>query len=99
MLHFARKIKGSKELKKMSELKPGMHKSIPMGTKVIVPETYGLGKKVSGRVAGIASFHIIFHYIIILDKPIKAYNETWEAVVVPGTELESIDGKNWKLEK
>lgn len=47
---------------------PTMHRPIEMNTEVIVPADY-LGHEARGRVVGIASIHIIFHYIVLLSEP------------------------------
>ena len=76
---------------------PTMHKHIPMGTYVRTREDSGY-PKVSGRVVGIASMHIIFIYIVLLDSALIVDNEMHEAITVLGTQLESVDGTcNWLL--
>lgn len=52
----------------MTRLTPTLHKDVPLQTRVRVDAQY-LGKEVTGTVAGIASIHVIFHYIVILDQP------------------------------
>ena len=77
---------------------PTMHKPVPMGARVKIPDYYGMGGE-WGVVAGIASTHVIFHYIVILDKPFNDpdYGEV-KAVSVIGSELEGENGEHWRLE-
>jgi hypothetical protein len=57
-----------------------------------------LGKPATGTVVGIASMHVIFHYIILLDEPHFSEGEYHRAVVCGGPQLESEDGSyDWKL--
>ena len=43
----------------MNRLEPGLHKPVPMGTKVVIPKLY-LGREgVTGVVAGISSLHVV----------------------------------------
>ena len=76
---------------------PTMHKPIPIGTKVKTHESIAGG--VTGTVAGISFIHIIFGYIIILDKPYKdtPYGEV-KAITVPGTLLYDMDGSDFSLD-
>lgn len=77
---------------------PTLHKPVPFGTNVVLPEYFSTsGERLTGVVAGIAFLHVLATYIIILDHPIQTeYGET-KAVVVNGPELESPDGTNWRL--
>jgi hypothetical protein len=76
---------------------PTLHRPVPMGARVVVPEYY-LGKpNITGTVAGIASLHIIFAYIVILDEEIDTEYGTQKAIVVNGPELVGVNGENWKL--
>ena len=45
-------------------IQPALHKPVPIGARVIVPDHYLGEKGVTGTVAGIASTHIIFAYIV-----------------------------------
>lgn len=78
-------------------LEPALHKAVPMGTRVIVPALY-LGAEVTGVVSGIASMHVIFGYIVILDESYMADFGEIRALVVWGTELKGINGEDWKKE-
>ena len=52
-------------------LQPALHKPIPMGSRVVVPDSYLKEKGITGTVAGISSTHILFTYIVILDKEVE----------------------------
>ena len=80
----------------MEVLTPTMHKPVPMGARV----AYQLGSetRVTGRVAGVAVCNVIFIYIVILDEPLTSGFGVVEAISVPGTLLEGLDGTNWRLE-
>lgn len=52
----------------MSTPKPTMHRPVPMNTHVVIPALF-LGKEVTGTVVGIASVHVIYQYIVQLDRP------------------------------
>ena len=82
----------------MIAIQPTLHKPIPMGAKVRVPDNY-LGRPATGEVVGIASMHVIFIYIVLLDVPYedKDYG-TFRAITVQGSELSDLNGGNWKLE-
>jgi len=69
-----------------------------MGTKVIVPAGYAAIEAVTGTVVGIASLHVIFSYIVLLDSPLQTEYGEWKAIVVHGPSLETPDGKNFRLE-
>jgi len=76
-----------------------LHKPIPLGTDVIVPTgNYSPGKLRAGKVVGIAMFHVIFNYIVLLDDDIIDEYGAHKAISVPGTILETSDGGNWRLE-
>lgn len=66
---------------------PTLHDEIPLGSRVIVPASYCSTEPVSGRVVGIASIHVIFQYIVLLDTPIESEYGLNEAISVPGTLL------------
>lgn len=79
---------------------PTLHKPVPIGTRVRIPENYYKEKNKLrfGTVAGIASMHVIFTYIIILDELLDSEFGELKAVVVNGPELISEDGlTDWKL--
>jgi hypothetical protein len=76
------------------KLVPTLHKPIPMNTRVSIPMLNGS----FGRVVGIASMHVIFCYIVLLDDHLEINDEVVSAVSISGTELVSEDGKtNWRL--
>lgn len=79
-------------------MKPTLHKPVPMNTNVRIPEGW-FGHSVTGRVVGVSTMHVIFHYIVLLDKP---YDDNdfgvIQAVTVSGPDLESADGlTNWRF--
>lgn len=78
-------------------MKPTLHHPVPMNARVIIPDYYGPFVK-TGTVVGVASMHVVFTYIVLLDKP---HNDAdfglISAVVVNGAELEGVDGTNWRL--
>lgn len=79
---------------------PTLHKPVPIGTRVRIPENYSKEKSqpLLGVVAGISSMHVIFTYIVILDKSLNSEFGELKAVVVVGPDLISEDGlTNWKL--
>lgn len=81
----------------MPELQPTLHKPVPMGARVRTPKHY-LGEDKIGTVEGIAFRHIVFVYIVRLDEPIQTEYGEQRAIVIPGSELEGLDGTNWRIE-
>ncbi len=80
---------------------PTLHKPVPMGTRVLVPEHYmGLkdGKPYEGEVVGVAFFHVIYSYIVLLDAPFESSYGVIKAVTVTGGELVGTDGTDWKID-
>lgn len=80
-------------------MKPTLHKSIPMNTAVRLPVDW-LGHEATGVVVGVATMHVVFMYIVLLDVPHqdKDFGEI-RAVTVGGPQLESVDGKtNWRFQ-
>lgn len=78
----------------MSILTPTLHKPVPLQIRVKVPGIY-IGDSTSeatGRVVGIASMHVIFTYIVLLDKTVETAEGPTDAVVVPGSELMNEEG-------
>lgn len=78
--------------------KPTFHRPIPMNSHVRLPLEW-LGKPATGTVVGVASMHVIFHYIVLLDEP---HQDTdfgqIRAVTVGGPQLEPTDGSTgWKF--
>lgn len=82
----------------MPRLTPTLHADVPLQTRVRVDAQY-LGKEVTGIVAGIASLHVVFSYIIILDEPYQHEGETYTAIIAIGSHLmEHATGKYaWRL--
>lgn len=79
-------------------LQPALHKPIPMGSRVIIPDTYLKEKGITGTVAGISSTHILFTYIVILDKEVETDYGLMRAIVVNGPELRGVNGEDWRLD-
>jgi hypothetical protein len=81
----------------MPRLTPTLHKDVPLQTRVRVDAQY-LGKEVTGTVAGIASLHVVFQYIIILDAPHQHDGETYTAITALGSHLMNEEGVYaWRL--
>lgn len=81
---------------------PTLHKSIPLQTRVIVPESY-LGpdrESYAGRVVGISFLHVIFMYIVLLDVPVETEYGLTSAICVNGAELMNEQGEYaWRLKE
>lgn len=77
---------------------PTLHKPVPMGAEVIVPAEY-TGRTRKGKVVGIASIHVVFQYIILLDdgEEIESEYGIQRALTVAGPALEAPDGTHWRL--
>jgi hypothetical protein len=82
-----------------SPIQPSIHKPVPMGARVVLPEHYLGRPNVTGTVVGIASLHIFFTYIILLDAEIQTEYGPQKAVVVLGQELRGVNGEDWRLTK
>lgn len=82
----------------MSAMLPTLHKPVPMGSRVIIPEQFLKKDNVMGVVAGIAFVHVIFGYIVILDEPVETEYGTQKAIVVSGSELRGVNGEDWRLQ-
>lgn len=83
----------------MPRITPTLHKDIPLQTRVRVDKMY-LGHEASGIVAGIASLHVVFHYIVILDAPHVLDGETYTAITAIGSHLMDESGKYaWRLDE
>jgi hypothetical protein len=83
----------------MSRITPSLHLPVPLQTRCRVDAQY-LGKEVTGVVGGIASCHVVFHYIVILDEPHvePESGETFTAISVLGSHLMDESGKYaWRL--
>lgn len=70
----------------MDILQPTLHKPIKLGTRVRVDPNI-LGKAVFGKVVGIAFKHVVFGYIVLLDKAIEDEYGIHEAISVVGSAL------------
>ena len=86
-------------------LTPTLHKPIPMNTRVrVVKDFWGSGiqeNQFVGTVVGIASMHVIFIYIVLLDTPAldPDFGEI-RAIPIGGSGLESEDGlTNWRTDR
>lgn len=79
--------------------KPTLHKEVPIGTRVYIPSMYYSykDKRYTGTVAGIASMHVVFGYIVILDEEIPSEFGDLKAIVVYGSQLEGLNGEHWRL--
>lgn len=78
--------------------KPTLHRPIPLGTRVRLPDTY-VGPDVFGTVTGISTCHVVFFYIVTLDEAVHdARYDVGDVpgmistVTVLGTELTAEDG-------
>ena len=72
-----------------------------MNTRVMVPELY-LGKDhidYKGTVVGVSSIHVIFTYIVLLDRPVQIEGEEMRAIVVVGPDLRGLDGTDWRIHR
>lgn len=77
---------------------PSLHKPVPMGSRVKIPEYYIPNSK-TGTVVGISLMYVIFTYIVLLDEPIDSEFGKISAIAVHGTELVSEDGlTHWRLD-
>lgn len=78
---------------------PTLHKDIPLQTRVRIDKQY-LGREVTGTVGGIASAHVIFHYIVVLDEPHIHDGEVYTAITVIGSHLMDEAGVyRWRLDQ
>lgn len=78
-------------------LYPTLHKPVPMNTRVALPEEW-LGRHVTGTVVGIASIHVVFQYIVLLDSPIVSEYGEQKAVVCGGPQLTCLKtGGDWRF--
>ena len=66
--------------------KPSMHEDFDVGLRVVVGREVHPGL-LTGTIAGIASMHVMFTYIVLLDTPIPMDGETWSAITVSGCSL------------
>jgi len=83
----------------MMNITPSLHLPVPMQTRCRVDAQY-LGKEVTGIVGGIATCHVMFHYIVILDEPYvePVTGETFTAISVLGPHLMDEGGRYaWRV--
>jgi hypothetical protein len=82
----------------MELLQPTLHRPVPLQTRVRIPQDY-LGYEATGTVAGIASIHVVFQYIVILDTPHPSDYGVNTAITVGGPQLMNERGEyEWRLE-
>lgn len=81
----------------MEAYQPTLHKPVPMGARVKLTAPY-VQDEAYGEVVGISSTHVIFNYIVLLDKPVESPYGTIRALSVVGSHLEGENGENWRLE-
>ena len=75
-------------------MEPTLHKPVPMETRVRYAGTDHVG-----TIVGVASMHVVFMYIVLLDTPIDSPEGRVRAIVAGGPQLESEDGlTHWRLE-
>ena len=78
---------------------PTLHDPVPMGVRVKVPGHYhNENGEVWGEVQGVASAHVIWTYIVVLDEALATPFGVVRAVTVPGPELEGERGAHWRRE-
>ena len=83
----------------MPRLTPTLHQDVPLQTRVRVDAQY-LGREVTGIVGGIASIHVVFQYIVILDEPHVHEGETYTAITALGSHLMDEAGVyRWRLDR
>ncbi len=70
--------------------KPTLHKEFFVNQRVRY--TYGdIGVTGTGTIIGIASMHVIFVYIVLLDEPIDSeIVKGWRGLAIPGTQLQEL---------
>jgi len=70
---------------------PSFHKNFQINQRVsccICPET---DIRITGTIIGIASMHVIFNYVILLDESLTLLGyEGWRGLSIPGTELKEL---------
>ena len=80
-------------------LEPTLHKPVPMDTRVVIPAGYCSLAAVQGTVVGISCLHVIFGYIVLLDEAITTDYGEQRAVIVYGSQIETPDGRNFRLDR
>lgn len=83
-------------------LQPTLHKPVPMNSRVRLPLEWcpgpAVGIPAKGTVVGIASVHVVFQYIVLLDTPIISEYGQQRAVVCGGPQLTCLEtGKDWRF--
>ena len=69
-----------------------------MNTPVTLPLEW-LGKLATGTVVGIASIHVVFQYIVLLDEPTETEYGLQSAVVCGGPQLtHAVTQENWRFQ-
>lgn len=69
-----------------------------MNTPVTLPREW-LGKSATGTVVGIASIHVVFQYIVLLDEPVESEFGQQRAVVCGGPQLtHAVTQENWRFQ-
>jgi hypothetical protein len=79
-------------------MQPTFHKPIPMNARVVVPAGFASIEPLRGTVVGISSIHVLFFYIVLLDAPLQTPYGEQRAIAVSGSQLDSEDGSNWRLD-
>lgn len=74
---------------------PTMHRPVPMNTRVVIAPGYVQRDAVKGTVRGIATMHVVFQYIVVLDEPIQTDQGEIGAVAVTGPSLTGEDGTQY----
>lgn len=74
---------------------PTLHKPVPMGTRVKIQPPYPGDL---GTVVGISMIHVVFSYIVLLDKEIETEYGPQRAIVIPGPAIETPEGEHFRLE-
>jgi hypothetical protein len=79
----------------MNHIKPMLHKEFLIDERVAFDFGDGSSLKGTGTIVGIASMHVIFTYIVLLDRPLNVESfENWKAFTVPGGQLRSLEPKD-----
>lgn len=81
----------------MTAYEPGLHKPVPMGTRVKVGRPYVDSERL-GTVVGVSSVHVVFGYIVLLDEAIPTDYGPARAIVMNGPEIETPEGVHFRLD-
>lgn len=81
-------------------LKPAFHRPIPLETRILIPKGTISDKDRTGIVVGIATKHVIFTYIVLLDEGSEFVDSdgVHRAINFPGNLLHEIDGTPFRNE-